>query len=146
MAADYEIVLLVNSQVPEGETDETVARYQKIVTDHDAEVVNVDRWGVRKLAYEVGKQQQADYTFLQFRGDAGLVNELDRLCKLDEAVLRHMIVKPEGGFEEPVEEPEEEVEAVEAESPADGDVEASDADEEEEPEAEEEEEEEEDEE
>jgi small subunit ribosomal protein S6 len=112
MAVDYEIAILLSSQLPEGQAEEAINRYQKVMTDGGAEVVKVDRWGVRKLAYEIRKQQQADYSFIQFTGEPAVVDELDRLCRLDEGVLRHMIIRPEGGFE-PEPEPEPEAEAVE---------------------------------
>ena len=132
MAVDYEIAILLNSQLPEGQAEEAIERYQKVITDHGAEVLKVDRWGVRKLAYNIRKQQQADYTFVQFNGEKETVNELDRLCKLDESVLRHMIIRPEGGFElEPEPEPEPEEESAEpAEEAAEvGDAEEAEADE-----------------
>jgi small subunit ribosomal protein S6 len=132
MAVDYEIAILLNSQLPEGQVEEAIERYQKVITDHGAEVLKVDRWGVRKLAYNIQKQQQADYSFIQFNGEADAVNELDRLCKLDEGVLRHMIIRPKGGFvPEPEPEPEPEEEAAEpAEEAAEvGDAEEAEADE-----------------
>ena len=108
MAKAYELALLVNSQLPEGGGDEAVKRYEGLLSAHGVTEVTVDRWGVRKLAYEVAKQQQADYTFMQFEAEASTLTELDRACRLDESVIRHMIVKidslPSTEEEEPAEE------------------------------------------
>jgi len=59
MAVDYEIAILLNSQLPEGQAEEAIERYQKVITDHGAEVLKVDRWGVRKLAYNIQKHYPA---------------------------------------------------------------------------------------
>ena len=92
MAKAYELALLVNSQVSEG-GDEAAKRYEGLLSEHGAPKVTVDRWGVRKLAYEIAKQQQANYTFMQFEAAPSTLTALDRACRLDESVIRHMIVK-----------------------------------------------------
>jgi len=143
MAADYEIAILLSSQLPDGQADEAAERYQKVMTDRGAEVLKVDRWGVRKLAYDIRKQQQADYTFIRFCGESDAVNELDRLCRLDESILRHMIIRADDEF---IPEPEPEEEAVEeaaepeqeeaAEAPAEEEADDSEAEPEDEAEGE----------
>ena len=95
MLRAYELALILNSQLPEEGVEEAVKRYEDVLAK-DAEVTNVDRWGVRRLAYEVSKHQQGFYAFIQFQGDPEILLELDRSCRLDEAVLRHMIVVVEG--------------------------------------------------
>ena len=92
MAKAYELALLVNSQVSEG-GDEAAKRYEGLLSEHGASKVTVDRWGVRKLAYEIAKQQLSNYTFMQFEAGPSTLTELDRACRLDESVIRHMIVK-----------------------------------------------------
>jgi small subunit ribosomal protein S6 len=91
MSRDYEMALIVDTQE---NADETVKRYESLLAEHGT-VVNVDRWGVRRLAYEIHKRQQGDYTFFLFRADPGAVAGVDRACRLDEAVLRHLILQTE---------------------------------------------------
>ena len=90
--ADYEIALLVSSQLQEPEVDATVKRCEDLLASNGATVLHTDRWGVRKLAYEVAKQPQANFTFIEFETDGSSLPEIDRLCKLDDSLLRHMIV------------------------------------------------------
>ncbi len=120
MSRDYELALIVDSQLPEGGVEETIKRYEDFLTGQDATVVNVDRWGMRKLAYEIRKHQQAVYTFVQFQAEPGMLPELDRACKLDESVLRHMVVLVEAPA--PAEVEAEEVHTGEGDEDA-GDVE-----------------------
>ena len=109
MVRNYELTLMVDSQLPEEGVEEIVKRYEGMIVGQGGEIANIDRWGTRKLAYEVRKQQQAIYAIYQFRGEADVLTELDRSCKLDESVLRHMVVAVEEDF--PVEEEEEPEEA-----------------------------------
>ena len=56
-------------------------------------VDNVDNWGKRKLAYEIDGLTDGDYTLIDFHADPANVAELDRVLRINDAVVRHMIVK-----------------------------------------------------
>ena len=105
MSRDYEMALIVDTQV---DADATVDRYASLLADQGAAVVNVDRWGVRRLAYEIQKRQQGDYTFFYFQADPGAIADVERACRLDEDVLRHLILQtdipPQAEEEEDAEE------------------------------------------
>jgi small subunit ribosomal protein S6 len=98
MPKDYEMTLIVDTQLAEGSVDEIVTRYETLVGEHGT-IANVDRWGARKLAYDIRKRQQGDYTFVQFQAEPAVIAEIDRACRLDDAVLRHLIITVPGGFE-----------------------------------------------
>ena len=95
MSREYELALIVDTRRPNKEVDEAVARYETLLGEQGAEVVDVDRWGARKLAYEIRKRQQGDYAFFQFRAEPSAIANVDRACRLDEAVLRHLILQVE---------------------------------------------------
>ena len=95
MSREYELALIVDTRRPNKEVDEAVARYETLLAEQGAEVVDVDRWGARKLAYEIRKRQQGDYAFFQFRAEPSAIANVDRACRLDEAVLRHLILQVE---------------------------------------------------
>ena len=101
MLRDYEITLILNSQLPEEGAEQTVKRYQDFLTSQNARVVNLLSWGVRKMAYAIAKHQQGIYHIIQFQAEPGVTAELNRLCRLDESVLRHMIVLAEDAYETP---------------------------------------------
>ncbi len=92
MSREYEMALIVGTQE---NADETVERYASLLADQGAAVVNIDRWGVRRLAYEIQKRQQGDYTIFYFQADPGAIANVERACRLDEAVLRHLILQTE---------------------------------------------------
>ncbi len=105
MSRRYELTVIVNTQAPDGAVDNIVARFDRLVSEGGGKSVEVVRLGSRKLAYEIGKQQRADYTFVRFEASPEILPEVDRMFKLDESVLRHMVVLDESVVEE---EPEEE--------------------------------------
>ena len=106
MPRDYEMALIVDTQLADDGVDQAVKRYEALLGEQGAEVANVDRWGARKLAYEIRKRQQGDYTFFYFQADPDKIGAVDRACRLDEEVLRHLILQtdlppqPEAAAEE----------------------------------------------
>ena len=87
---NYETTLILDSQLPEDQIDGRIQKTTAFLRTKGAEIVLVERWGLRKLAYEVGKRQQGVYVLIQFRANGDLVRELDQMCGLDEGILRHM--------------------------------------------------------
>lgn len=117
MSRHYELTLIVDSQAGDDAVNQTVEKYESFLKDNGADPVVSDRRGVRKLAYEIKKQVQADYTYVQFSGEAPMVQEMDRLLRLDQGVLRHLFIKLDEAPVVPTEEPEEEAaEPAEAEA------------------------------
>ena len=68
-------------------------RIETTITDAKGTVDNVDEWGKRKLAYEINGLTDGDYTLIDFHADPADVAELDRILRITDAVVRHMIVK-----------------------------------------------------
>lgn len=98
---NYELVCIIDPQVGEAKFDETVERYDAYLKANGAEVANIDRWGLRQLAYHsasLKKRRQGYYVLYQFRGEPTLIRPLEHDLKLDEAVLRYLLVAIEGEF------------------------------------------------
>jgi len=63
----------------------------------------LETWGKRRLAYEIQHHAEGYYFFYRFRGQDRVVNELDRQLRIDESVIRHMVVRDErASGDEPV--------------------------------------------
>ena len=115
MSGRYELTLIVNVQAPDGAVDDLVARFDRLVSEGGGRSVEVDRRGARKLAYDIGRHNRGDYTFIRFEASPEVLPEIDRVLKLDESVLRHMVVMDES----PVEEEPEAVDEDEADDEGD---------------------------
>jgi small subunit ribosomal protein S6 len=68
-------------------------RVAKIIADFGGEIEKVDIWGKRRLAYEINDQTEGFYVVTYFKSEADAVNELDRVLKLSEDFVRHLVVR-----------------------------------------------------
>lgn len=92
----YELMVIFDPGKVEG--DEAVAqmldRIQGIITGEGGQVSKVDRWGRRRLAYEIGGTTEGYYVVIQFEAEPKTAAELGRVLRITDGVLRHMIVRP----------------------------------------------------
>jgi small subunit ribosomal protein S6 len=70
----------------------SAAKYVDLIAKSGGEITKVETWGKRRLAYEIMRQPEGHYYFYRFRGANSLIDELGRQLRIDESVLRHMIV------------------------------------------------------
>ena len=89
----YEIVYIFDSQVPEERIQEKLDRYH---TQLGGEITALDQWGRRQLAFPIRKRTAGHYVVAQFKAAAEALPEFERLLKLDEELLRYLIVLHEG--------------------------------------------------
>jgi small subunit ribosomal protein S6 len=91
----YECVFILRADRPESEMQVRVDRIANILTEHEGEITHQDRWGVRRLAYEIDDETKGNYMLMRFRGRGTAVAEIDRALRLDDQVLRHLVVVDE---------------------------------------------------
>ena len=91
----YECAVILHPAVNEDGLKASAARYVDIISRAGGEITRVETWGKRRLSYEIMKQPEGHYYFYRFRGATQLVDELGRQLRIDENVLRHMIVRDE---------------------------------------------------
>lgn len=99
---DYEIVYIFDSVLDRSVIDEKLERFNQLATgDAGGEVVAVEHWGKRQLAYPINKHDNGYYVVVQCRTTAESLPEFERAIKLDEDVLRHLLVLSEGELPTP---------------------------------------------
>ena len=89
----YDLIFIIQSDVPKDEIDEIVERYKGIVANLKGTVVKAEKWGIRRLAYKIEKQGRGFYVLLDFVGNTPVIRELERNLKFDDKVLRYQTVK-----------------------------------------------------
>ena len=89
----YELLFIVAPSTDEETRANTMNRIQGVITSAEGSVDNVDEWGKRKLAYEINDLTDGDYTLINFHADPTQIAELDRVLRITDAVVRHMIVR-----------------------------------------------------
>lgn len=93
MRRDYELGFILNPEVNEEQSSAILERIQQIVNTHDGQVVRINQWGRRRLAYPIQHQRDGFYVFFDMILTPETVSELDRNLKVTEEVLRHMIIR-----------------------------------------------------
>jgi small subunit ribosomal protein S6 len=104
LVRSYELVFIVHPEVTGDDLTAVVDSVKNLVGRSKGEVVRVDSWGLRRLAYPIRKQWEGQYVLMQLEMAPGGVSELERGLKLAEHVMRHLVVRVEEQQEEPVEE------------------------------------------
>jgi small subunit ribosomal protein S6 len=100
---EYEILLLLDPDLPEEKQGDVVDRVRTLIEQGGGTVDRHDAWGRRKLAYPIQKKEEGVYHLVSFTSEAETLDELSRVLKIDDDVLRHMATRrPEGGPAEPV--------------------------------------------
>jgi small subunit ribosomal protein S6 len=91
---EYELIYICRPDTPEEEVDKLVANLQQAATEQQGQVGKIEKWGVRKLAYRVGKQRDGLYVYLLLRGGRGeMVKELERRLKVADSVIKYLTVR-----------------------------------------------------
>ena len=91
----YELIFILKADQPETEMESRVAKVRDILTGHGGEIAQENHWGIRRLAYEIQHENRGNYMFLQFKSNGDAIAELDKQFRLDDQVLRHLIVVDE---------------------------------------------------
>ena len=88
----YEIMYIVKP-VEEEAFEAVVAKFDNLITANGGNVEKTDRWGKKRLAYEINGHNDGHYVLATFECDTKCLKEVDRMMKVDEDVLRHMIIE-----------------------------------------------------
>ncbi len=91
----YENIIIMNAAISDEEAEAAVTKIKDLVTSQGGEVLKVDVWGRRKLAYEIKKQKKGLYVLLIYKTPSATVKKLEDFYKVFDAVLKYMVVKLE---------------------------------------------------
>ena len=99
---DYEVVYIFKSSLTSEEIENRLVRYhQQILAQDGAEITAVEHWGKRQLAYPIDRDENGYYVVAQFTAGPSVLPEYERVLKLDDGLLRHLIVLSEGQLPTP---------------------------------------------
>jgi len=88
----YEIMLAINPQLEDKELDSLLNKLKKLITNAKGEITKTNKWGKRKLAYEIKDFTEAIYIVLNFNVDEKIIAELERVVKLEARVIRYLLI------------------------------------------------------
>ncbi len=91
----YEVMLVTDPDLDAEQQDAIVERVTKFIADGGGTVREVERWGRRRLAYEIAGHRDGEYTVVTFEAEPRVGYDLERVVRLTEGVIRHIIVRRE---------------------------------------------------
>ncbi|MBE6125691.1 MAG: 30S ribosomal protein S6 [Erysipelotrichaceae bacterium] len=91
----YEIMYILNASLEEAARTELMETLHAIITNDGGEIVKIDEWGMKEFAYRIEDMTKGYYVVVTFNSNADAVAELDRICRINQNVVRHMIVNLE---------------------------------------------------
>jgi small subunit ribosomal protein S6 len=90
---DYEILLLLDAELSDERQNEIVTRTRELVERGGGTFENHEPWGRRRLAYEIDHKPEGTYHLLTFRAEPGTLDEISRVLKITDGVIRHLAVR-----------------------------------------------------
>lgn len=93
---DYELLYIIKSDLGEEQTEATINKFSDVLTGEGATIAGVDKWGKRRFAYLIDKKyNDGFYVLVKFNGSSAAVDEVERLLKIDENIIRQMVTRVE---------------------------------------------------
>ena len=91
----YDTIFRLHPSLDEEAVKANIEKFKGVIENGGGTVENVDFWGKRKLAYEIAKVNEGFYTLINFEANTELPKELDRVFRITDGVIRHIVVKQE---------------------------------------------------
>ena len=88
----YESVAIINATLEDEQIEVTISRILEVITSHGGEIIDVDKWGRKRLAYPIQKAKSGYYLVLRFKSPTDLIAVLERNYRLDENIIRYLTI------------------------------------------------------
>jgi small subunit ribosomal protein S6 len=98
----YETIFIIHPELNEEDVEEHIKRVENLLTRLGSEILKTERWGKKRLAYEVDKHRYGYYVLLRLRGNSSILPELERHYRLTEGIIKSLVIRLKA---EPKEEP-----------------------------------------
>lgn len=89
----YEMTYILNPVLDEDKFSEVVSHVNKLIEDNDGEILDVDEWGVKKLAYPIDKKSTGYYVNMYFKAPADAIEKVERNMRIHDDIMRYLTLK-----------------------------------------------------
>ena len=90
---NYETVFIVTPVLSEAQVKEVADKFQGVITENGGQIVNVENWGLKKLAYPIQKKTTGFYFLVEFEAEGQLIEKLETNYRRDERIIRFLTFK-----------------------------------------------------
>ena len=87
---NYETVFILNPVLSEDQAKDTVDKFVKVLKKANADVLNIENWGLKKMAYPINKKSTGFYNLIEFKADAAVIDTLETEYRRDESIMRFL--------------------------------------------------------
>ena len=87
---NYETVFILNPVLSDDQMKDTVEKFVKVLKKASADVINVEQWGLKKMAYPINKKSTGFYNLFEFSAGPDVINTLETEFRRDESVMRFL--------------------------------------------------------
>ena len=91
----YETLFVIDPDLTEEDTKALIEKFAKLITDNGGEIESTDEWGKRRLAYPINDKPEGYYVLINFKSEATLPSELERIFGITEGILRSIVIRHE---------------------------------------------------
>jgi len=89
----YETTFILRPNLGEEQFTEIIDRTSAIVANDGGAIICLDRWGIKRLAYEINREAQGYYVYMNYAAPGKTVDEIERIFRIDDRVIRYLTVK-----------------------------------------------------
>jgi small subunit ribosomal protein S6 len=89
----YETTYIINSTLEDADVEQAITRVSEYITNHGGSILELNKWGRRRLAYPISKKFNGFYVHCIFESPASIIPQLERFFILDDNVLRHLTLQ-----------------------------------------------------
>ena len=86
----YETVFILNPVLSEDQAKDTVEKFVKVLKKAGADVINIEQWGLKKMAYPINKKSTGFYNMLEFTAESTVIDTLETEYRRDESIMRFL--------------------------------------------------------
>jgi len=89
----YELTYIVNSVISDEQVKDMVSRITAYVTENGGDIIEVDEWGARRLAFPIQKKRNGYYVNMYFTAPGDMIPRLERTLEIDDNILRYLTLR-----------------------------------------------------
>lgn len=90
----YESMIILSAEIDDEKKEQCLDKLKEILVKKGGELLELEPWGKRKLAYVINKtHHEGDYYLFKFEGNLEILNEMERFCKISDEVIRSLVIR-----------------------------------------------------
>ena len=89
----YENTIVTKQDLPKSELEKIKDKYSNLINNNSGKVIKIEEWGLLNLTRKIKRYNKAFYIHYKFQGNKETLNEINKKIKIDDSVIRHLIVK-----------------------------------------------------